>query len=95
MSNESKLLEETEEKLFGMSYTIMNALYRHRQKKLSLLEEKLKTQKLESEKKIKEYETKIESRRNESEIKIYKIVRLREDMKKTRERNMLYRVNLA
>ena len=35
-------------------------------KKNSLLEEKLKTQKLESENKIKEYETKIKSIRNES-----------------------------
>ena len=39
LSNEAKLLEETEEKLFEMSYRIMNAVYWDRQKKLPLLEE--------------------------------------------------------
>ena len=39
MSNESKLLEETEEKLFGMTYRIMKVTHWSCQKKLSLSEE--------------------------------------------------------
>ena len=54
MSNEAKFLEETEEKVFRMTNRIMNATCWNHQKKLSLLEEKLKAQKLESENKINE-----------------------------------------
>ena len=32
ISNEAKLLDETEEKLIGMSCRIMNGVYRNRQK---------------------------------------------------------------
>ena len=38
MSNEAKFLEETEEKLLGMTYRIMKSSYWSRQKELSLLE---------------------------------------------------------
>ena len=53
MLNEAKLLEETEEKLFGIAYRIMNAIHWGYQEELILLEEKLDTQKLECESRIK------------------------------------------
>ena len=85
MSNEAKLLEETEAKLFGMTYRTMKVTHWSRQKELSLLEEKLETPKLKSENKIKEYEIGIESIKNELEIKLERIARLRVDMKKKQE----------
>ena len=53
MLNEAKLLEETEAKLFGIAYRIMNAIHWGYQEELILLEEKLDTQKLECESRIK------------------------------------------
>ena len=53
MLNQAKLLEETEEKLFGMPYRIMKATHWDCQNELILLERKLDTQKLENENKIK------------------------------------------
>ena len=52
MLNETKFLEETEEKLFGTTYRIMDAAHWSYQKKLLSLEEKLETQRLKSENKI-------------------------------------------
>ena len=73
----------------------MNAVYLGCQEEILLLKEKLDTQKLESENKIKEYETRIELIKDKSEIEIEKIASLREDMKKTRVRDMLYRELIA
>ena len=57
--NEIKLLEETEEKLFGMAHRIMKATHWDYQEELIILEKKMDTEKLESENKIKEYETRM------------------------------------
>ena len=51
--NEITLLEETEEKLFGMACRIMKAIDWDCQEELILLEKKLDTQRLESENRIK------------------------------------------
>ena len=94
--------KEEEEKLFGMAYRIMKAVYWNYQEKLILLEEKLDTQKLESKNKIKEYGPRIELIRDESKIereeintekmnKLIKITRIKEDMKKTRVRIISYK----
>ena len=94
--------KEEEEKLFGMAYRIMKAVYWNYKEKLILLEEKLDTQKLESKNKIKEYGPRIELIRDESKIereeintekmnKLIKITRIKEDMKKTRVRIISYK----
>ena len=53
------MLEETEEKLFGMAHRIMKATHWDYQEELIILEKKMDTEKLESENKIKEYETRM------------------------------------
>ena len=53
MFNEAKFSEETEKQLFGMTYRIMKAADRDKQKELIVLE-RLDTQRLESENKINE-----------------------------------------
>ena len=46
MSNESKLLEETEEKLFGMTYRIMKVTHWSCQKKAIIIRRKIRDTKI-------------------------------------------------
>ena len=100
------LLEETVEKLFGIAYRIMKSTDWGKQKELITLGRRLDTQRLEREDKIKEYETKIKLIKDESKIerdnmnikninRLIKIKRIKEEMKKTRNRITCYEEDLS
>ena len=91
MLNEARLLEETEEKLFGMTYRITKSANWGKQKELIILKRRLDTQRLESGNKINELIKKISKIEVMITEEIYELNRIEKGLKKTRVRIVFYK----
>ena len=91
MLNEARLLEETEEKLFGMTYRITKSADWGKQKELIILKRRLDTQRLESGNKINELIKKISKIEVMITEEINELNRIEKSLKKTRVRIVFYK----